>query len=664
MSAIGLADVRTWAAETNSIARFWNEEVLAAIRIDRPNPPVHARNLFTLSAAMYDAWAAYHSMAVGYIYHNKHSTNDPARDRREAISYAAYRILKERFALSVNSAVTLARLDSQLAALGYDTNNVSTDPRTPAGLGNAVAAELSEWFLQDGSRQAERYQDAPPIEGGYASVNGFLVPGLPGIVVSDINRWQPLAIANAIDQNGVPAGPTQSFLGPQWLNVRPFALFRAELVKPWIDTGPPPRHNGQTHAEFIKNVVECIRRGAELDPGDGITLDISPGTLGNSSLGTNDGTGHRVNPVAQEPYRSNVVLRADFTRVLAEFWADGPESETPPGHWNVLANEAVEHPSFERRFAGSGPVLEQLEWDVKMYFALNAALHDAACAAWSLKRYYDGWRPISAIRYTGALGQSSDPELPSYNPLGLPLIPGLIELVTPQTARLGAKHEGLSVNRLAIKGWPGQPADPKTQVSGVKWMHPGEWLPYQRTTFVTPAFPGYVSGHSTFSRAAAEVLTAITGSEFFPGGIKAHRVPRNTLIHEKGPTADVVIQWASYYDAADQAGLSRIWGGIHPPADDLNGRVVGATCGKNAWALAKRYYDGSILTRPQLTIRHAGSGCEIQFETVRGFHYTVQTTPDLALGFASVGSVWAENLIATKVIAGRSNTFVRILRKP
>src|SRR6185436_1646749 len=111
----------------------------------------------------------------------------------------------------------------------------------------------------------------------------------------------------------------------------------------------------------------------------------------------------------------NVVLRGDFARVLAEYWADGPSSETPPGHWNVLANLVADDTRTAKRIGGTGPVVDDLEWDVKVYFALNAALHDAACAAWSLKRYYDGWRPISAVRYRSILGQSSDSQKPHYN---------------------------------------------------------------------------------------------------------------------------------------------------------------------------------------------------------------------------------------------------------
>jgi hypothetical protein len=128
--------------------------------------------------------------------------------------------------------------------------------------------------------------------------------------------------------------------------------------------------------------------------------------------------------------------------------------------------------------------------------------------------------------------------------------------------------------------------------AGVGWGLGVNWSTYQRPTFVTPAFPGYVSGHSTFSRAAAEVMTGITGSSYFPGGLFEETAP-GTLLLEPGPSAPVKLQSATYYDAADQAGISRIYGGIHITADDLAGRRVGSTVGKRAMALAQRYFDGS-----------------------------------------------------------------------
>ena len=109
---------------------------------------------------------------------------------------------------------------------------------------------------------------------------------------------------------------------------------------------------------------------------------------------------------------------------------------------------------------------------------------------------------------------------------------------------------------------------------------------------MTPAFAGYVSGHSTFSRAAAEVLTGFTGSEYFPGGLGEWTIPAGSLEFEAGPATDITLQWAAYADAADQAGLSRLYGGIHVRADDLAGRIMGADIGAAAWTKAATYFSG------------------------------------------------------------------------
>src|SRR5262249_45473967 len=154
----------------------------------------------------------------------------------------------------------------------------------------------------------------------------------------------------------------------------------------------------------------------------------------------------------------------------------------------------------------------RLEWDVKLYLAVNGAVHDAAIVAWGLKGKYDSVRPISMIRYMAGRGQSSDPTGPSYAPDGLPLQPGLIEVITPETTAGGQRHSSLAgrEGEIAIFAYPGPPSS-GTDPSGVRWIRAVEWVPYQKRTFVTPAFPGFASGHSTFSRAAAEVMAAFTG---------------------------------------------------------------------------------------------------------------------------------------------------------
>jgi hypothetical protein len=167
---------------------------------------------------------------------------------------------------------------------------------------------------------------------------------------------------------------------------------------------------------------------------------------------------------------------------------------------------------------------------VVLFFALGGALHDAAVAAWDAKRAFDSVRPVSAIRWLFA-GDS-------------------------------------------VCAWGG-PGGGTTLIKGE------EWQPY----LPTPPFAEYVSGHSTFSAAAAEVLARYTGSDAFGASVT---VPAGSSPIEPGttPAADVTLSWPTFSDAADQAGRSRRYGGIHFRDGDLAGRVLGRMVGRRAWLAA------------------------------------------------------------------------------
>ncbi len=583
-----------------TVARQWNEDLLDAIRIDTPAPTVHSRNLFHVSIAMYDSWAAYDPIANGFLFTDKITVQgDIDAARAETISYAAYRVLKARFSALLSPPgheTAQIAFDARMAALGYDLNFTSTTGDSPAALGNLIAETVLEYGLTDGSNEAGVYLDTT----GYAPVNESLVFDLPGATLVDINRWQPLAFDYLVLQNGIVVGQaTQTFLGPHWGSVKPFALQREDPadLHLWshIDPGLPPQLGGSGDEQFKQEVLSVIRYSSRVTPDDGVLIDISPSVRGNHVLGSQEDVGYGVNPVTGLPYEPNIVKRGDYGRVLAEFWADGPDSETPPGHMFTIANYVSDHPLLVKKVGGNGPVMGDLEWDVKLYLALGGAVHDSAVGAWGAKAYYDYLRPISSIRYMGGKGQSSNPEGAAYDPLGLPLEPGLVEVIAEETTSTGGKHEHLAGHEgeIAIYAWAGQPEDSETQYSGVDWILAVNWLPYQRDTFVTPPFAGYVSGHSTFSRAAAEVLTHFTGSKYFPGGLGIWEMPKDDFLEfEIGPTEEITLQWATYYDAADESGISRLWGGIHVAVDDFQGRIMGSKIGIAAYDLADKYFNG------------------------------------------------------------------------
>lgn len=230
-----------------------------------------------------------------------------------------------------------------------------------------------------------------------------------------------------------------------------------------------------------------------------------------------------------EQVREIVELSAGLTdrhKAIAEYWSAGVASESPPGHWMVLV-----------RFVSQRD-RHTLDQDVKLYFALSNALLDASIAAWHAKRTFDYVRPITAVRH----------------------------LYGDKTIRAW--------------GGPGK---------GAQDIRARDWLPYQESTFVTPPFPEYTSGHSTFSAAAAAVLRAFTGSDRFGASTV---VPARSSLIEPGiaPATDVMLSWATFTEAADEAGLSRRYGGIHFRQGDLEGRRVGKLVGEQAWAKARTYF--------------------------------------------------------------------------
>jgi len=606
-TALLLIGLSFGAIAQHSVARQWNEELLEAIRNDQARPPVHARNLYHVSAAMWDAWAAYDNKAHQVIHIEKLlGGGDVAGARDEAISFAAYRLLSWRFMNSVSAPATLASFDAKMAALGYDKNDNSTAGNSPAALGNRIAATYIAYGLSDGANEAGEYANL-----FYEPVNDPLAPSLAGNPdIEFFNRWQPLALDVFVDQAGnVIIGGAPPFQSPEWGTVTPYSLSPDDLTiymrdgdEYWVyhDPGPPPYISpGSKGSEqaYKDGFAQVAQWSGFLDPTDGVMIDISPASRGDNTLGTNDGDGRPLNPSTGQPYLPQNVPAGDYYRVLVEFWADGPDSETPPGHWFTILNYVNDHPLVVKRLMGDGPVLDDLLWDLLGYLMLGGTMHDVAIAAWGAKGWYDYVRPISAIRYMCDNGQSSDNGQLSYHADGIPLIPGAIEVITPASVAINERHEHLgfgSIGEIALYAWRGPDfiANPETDTAGVGWILCEDWWPYQRPTFVTPPFAGYVSGHSTFSRAAAEVLTCLTGDEFFPGGLGEFFAPRDEfLVFEDGPSVDITLQWATYYDASDETSISRIYGGIHPTADDIPGRIMGSIIGPAGCRFTKEIYN-------------------------------------------------------------------------
>ncbi len=368
-----------------------------------------------------------------------------------------------------------AVFDTLLAQLGYDASNTSTDTGTPAGIGNAASAAVLAVRHHDGSNQTG---DLAP--GAYSDYTGYQ-PVNPPTTLIDPNRWQPLLVVNSKGQT-----TTQAYTTPQWGNVTPFAMASGSAMRP----SPPALYPS---ADFTTQAAELVAISAGL---------------------------------------------TDVQKVTAEYFADGPNSEFPPGHWALFAQ-------FVSRRDG-----HTLDDDVKLFFALGNALLDAGICAWDAKRAYDSVRPITAIHFLYA-GQ-------------------------------------------LIQAWggPGQ---------GTQTIRGENWRPYQLATVVTPPFPEYFSGHSVFSAAGAEILKSFTGSDVLGASVT---IKAGSSFGEPGivPATDVTLSFPTFSSAADQAGMSRRYGGIHFAKGDLTGRALGRVIGAAVWAKAKTYFDGTAYRAETLSI--------------------------------------------------------------
>lgn len=643
-----------------SVARNWSEALIQALRRDTGRVAYNARVVFQFSVAVYDAWAAYDENARPYLLgQTVNGFNCPFNEaaiargsedaQRTAISYAAYSFLLHRFEQSPGGLLAYGIFDDLMEFYGHDIDHFSTDyegDRSAASFGNYIADCVIQFGLGDGSGELDGH-----LTHHYAPINPPLDPLDPHSIddLVDPDRWQSLKLAGFTTKTGNVLTATPEFETPEWGFTVPFAMTPANRVvyqrdgaDYWVyhDGGKPPLIS-QTDPdaqpeEYIWGHSLVAVWSGQLDPtkGHGAELiDISPASIGNNPpypktleglhdfyffLGGGDSSpGHALNPATSQPYAPQYVPLADYARVLASWWADGPfTAETPAGSMMVLLNEEIsDAPGFEKRIGGRGPIVDDLEWDVKAYFALSGAIHDAAVATWSMKGWYDTARPITAIRYMGTVGQSSDPNDPDcpYHPQGIKYVDDpsdpagdgssrVIDCVRPGDPLADG---GANVGKIKLFAWRGPPAvgDPRFDVAGVGWILAENWWPLQRPDFVTPPFAGYISGHATLTGAGAEVLTLLTGSPYFPSGLYEYPVKANEfLAYELGPSVDVTLQFATYKDLADSAGLSRIWAGVHPPVDDVPGRRSGVMIGDVGYAKAQSYFSG----KPQP--RSAGGG--------------------------------------------------------
>ena len=296
-----------------SIARRWNEQILNAIRRDIPRPTVHARNLFHLSAAVWDAWAAYDDRADGYVVRERQTVDDVAQARDEAISYAAYRVLSHRYAPAVGGKVSQACFDAFMERLGYDPADDSHVGDGPRALGNRIGFAVIDAFANDGANESENYADSEgfcPIPRTSSSIGPA--------PARTLRRFGSVS-SSPRPRRRTGFLPRRAHRATSAVTGEPSRHFLSCARPRTSRTSISGRRRSSSTIRSSRPQFDCVRRSSEIDTTDATLIDISPGAFGNNPLGTNDGTGRSENPVTGEPYEPELVLRADFGRTLAEF---------------------------------------------------------------------------------------------------------------------------------------------------------------------------------------------------------------------------------------------------------------------------------------------------------------------------------------------------------
>ena len=464
VTVLSVCSLAQVASAADTIVVQWNDQALQAIRDTHPGPPIVARMLAVTNTCMYDAWAAYDEHAVGTRLGSTLRVSEDARTKASEQKAISYAAFRCLKDLFPQPA-EVAMFTALMTTLGYDPTDGSMNAATPAGIGNIAAQAVVDFRHHDGSNQLGDLNPGP-----YTDYSGYVALNTP-TVVNNPNHWQPLSVSD-----GMGGFVVQKFIAPFWQSVIPFALTSANEFRP--PTGGQPFGT----AAFQTQVDQVLAYSANLN---------------------------------------------DTQKVIAEYWADGPRSELPPGHW-VLFAEFV-----SRRDQHS------IATDIKMLFAMTNAILDASIASWDAKRVYDYVRPVTAVhvQYAGKM----------------------------------------------VTAWAGPGL-------GTRSIPAEQWRPYQAITVVTPPFPEYFSGHSVFSAAGAEVLKLVTGSDRFGNSVT---IPKGQSRVEPGitPATAITLSWATFSDAADEAGISRRYGGIHFIQGDLDGRVRGRLIGVQAWHKALKYFN-------------------------------------------------------------------------
>ncbi len=521
-----------------TVSVIWDRAVQqAVIETDSAvGPTVASRAYALLHTAIYDAWASYDPVAVRVSFDLDGDNAANAEDaiatdanKAKAMSFAAFTVLNELFPDQSASFAEVMALE-----LGYP---LVDDGSQEALIGLDAAEDLMGLRRVDGSNQLGGYESD-----AYTPVNPH-----PN-AITDITRWTPESVPIDPEDDD----PEQSFLTPQWQEVESFALPEDATGATVYDGIRPPPPEPFFTAAFAGSTLDLA--AATITLAAPLVLDGESLAAGETVAVSNELIGEVINPGFIEQAEVVIDFSAnldDLGKIDAEFWEDGAGTAFPPGTFMTFAQYVSARDDHD------------LDQDAALFLAMGNAVMDAGIAAWESKIFYDYVRPVRAIRDLGELGLIGE--------LGVDELTG---------------ESGYVVE--AFGGF-----DPVTGDGlGTRTILAENFQTFQRPfSEPSPPFAEYVSGHSTFSASGAEVLRLFTGSDAFGGSVTF--APGSTQFEAGVPAEETTIAWETFTDAADDAGLSRLFGGIHFEQGDEDGRDLGRAVGASAYELAQSFVDGT-----------------------------------------------------------------------
>lgn len=583
----------------------WNNLVLDWVRLSERGPTISGRFAAYLNLSLYDTWAGFSHRATGAVVdlEGQRLTDIDADSlpvlRDYAMSVAAHRVINVigatvlrqeyleegtgEFAAERLAALT-QRSDELLAAsetAAYRRLSRSRSGRPLMTRAAGFALHVADEVL------ARARSDGSNQDNDYRDTTGFQVDSWvypePTPETGDFNFLDGSYTFTQFDP--VLASSVEN---PGVAQVHPLVLSgELRLTTTWqsltqMGVFPPANDGG---AQFPLTPHWGQVRAFTLDSGS----ELRPASI----LAPYDDQGHLDENWVLEA-RQLVEFAAKMQdgapggalqRARSEYWELGDATEYPPGWWLQAATTLAQQRGLSQREA------------LKLTLGVSLAVFDSGIASWDTKYYFNSTRPITAIN----------------------------ELFFGST----------------VSDWRGsQVAQPDDQ---------NHWRPYQLRRNLTPPFPDIVSGHSSFSTSAATVMRQLTGSNVFdfttPFFISRFDLTDGFDGDRGNGNEPASLHWDRLTLAAEEAGLSRLYGGIHMMEGNVRGLVMGTTIGQRAVNLVNGLFGDPV---EELPITIFGSGRED--EELR--------TPANACGLVEVyGFHGSDRLVAAQACPGSAELF-------